>query len=479
MAYNTGFFPLQFAERPQPGNTRMNQPELATCHCIISHPSKPKFLVIKHSDRWAPPTVGIRAAGPLSTKAKIITDGVQQKYGLKTRVLRHWVSLPGYHCVELEMPSPVATRKLQAVWVGSKEYAEYRSSVPGTFDPFEAWLKQAEAGGPGAQRPWERAGWFDGAANWMLHELDRSGIQVTGSVEQFMAFRLASCVLRVRTAEGDMYLKASLPQQPFESTLTRVVASRWPDWVPAPLAVDERQNWMLSRDYEGAGMQLQFADYPSIARAVATLQVESMSSLQDWRALGCPAVGPGELSAFAEAPGRLSEILGKGGDNALSEQELNRLLQLTGGWKAAGQSLADLPLPNALLHSDLWYPNLYRREGGFWITDWSGAMIGHPFFSVLKLLRFRALWQGAQAPLPDSDEACASLTEAIVSEYLEPFSSLDTAERLREALALVRQLEGPWRLLKWARAIDLEELGGFHYQRIARTMRRIARQLIE
>ena len=58
MAYNTGSFPLQFAERPQPGNTRMNQPELATCHCIISHPSKPKFLVIKHSDRWAPPTVG-------------------------------------------------------------------------------------------------------------------------------------------------------------------------------------------------------------------------------------------------------------------------------------------------------------------------------------------------------------------------------------------------------------------------------------
>lgn len=456
----------------------MNQPELATCHCIISHPSKPKFLVIKHSDRWAPPTVGIRAEGPMSAKAKIITDGVQQKYGLKTRALRHWVSLPKYHCVELEMPSGVTTRKIQAVWVGSKEYAEYRSSAPGSFDPFEAWLKQAEAGHPGPQRPWERAGWFDGAANWMLHELDRAGVQVTGSVEQFMAFRLASCVLRVRTAEGDMYLKAGLPQQPLEARLTRAVARRWPDRVPAPLAVDERQNWMLSRDYEAAGMQLQFGDYPSIARAVATLQVESMSELQNWHGLGCPTVGPGELVTFAEDPGRLSVILGKGGENALDESELDRLLQLAGAWKAAGQALADLPLPNALLHDDLWYPNLYRREGGFWITDWSGAMIGHPFFSVLKLLRFRALWQGAQATLPDGDEACANLTEAIVAEYLEPFAHFDTAERLREALALARQLEGPWRLLKWTRAIEREEHGGFHYQRIARTMRRIARELL-
>jgi hypothetical protein len=276
-----------------------------------------------------------------------------------------------------------------------------------------------------------------------------------------------------------MYLKASLQQQPFEAALTRALARRWPDCVPAPLAVNERQNWMLSRDYEETGMPIRFQEYPSIARAVALLQVASMDSLQDWRALGCPTVEPGELVAFAETPDRLSAILVKGGDNPLSEQEFKRLLQLTDAWKLAGQALAQHALPNALLHNDLWYPNLYRKDGGFWITDWSGAMIGQPFFSVLKLLRFRTLWQNAQAPLPDGDEACDSLQEAIVSEYLEPFSRFATPERLREALALARELEGPWRLLKWTRAIELEEYGGFHYQRIARMMRRIARELID
>lgn len=456
----------------------MNQQELATCHCIIAHPSKPKFMVIKHSDRWSPPIVGIRAAGPMSTKATMITDGVRQKYGLNTRALRHWVSLPNYHCVELELCSDVAARKLRAVWVGSEEYAKYRTSAPGSFDPLEAWLKQMESGGPGPQRPWERPGWFDDAANWMLHELDRHQIRVSGSVEQFMAFRLASSVLRVRTAEGYMYLKASLQQQPLESTLTQALARRWPDRVQTPLAVNERHNWMLSRDYEGSGMQVRFEDYPSIARAVATLQVESMSSLEDWRALGCPTVEPGALVALAEGMDRLSAILGKGGDNPLSEQEFDRLMQLGAAWTAAGHALTSHSVPNALLHNDLWYPNLYRTEGGFWISDWSGAMLGQPFFSVLKLLRFRTLWQGAQPRLPDTDEACAGLREAIASAYLEPFSRFDTPQRLREALALAGKLEGPWRLLKWVRAIELEDYGGFHYQRIARTMRRIARELI-
>lgn len=414
----------------------------------------------------------------MSAKAPHIIEGVRQKYGLNTHALRHWVSLPDYHCVELEMQSAVAAKKLQAVWVGSAEYAKYRRSSPGSFDPFEAWLKQMEAGGPGPQRPWERPGWFDNARTWLQHELERLGIQATGSVEQFMAFRLASCVLRVPTAEGHMYFKASLMQQPLESTLTRALAQRWPDRVPAPVAVDQRHNWMLSRDYESSGLPLRFQDYPAIARAVATLQVESMDSLQDWRALGCPTVEPGDLASFVEDPGRISVVLGKGGDNPLAEQELERLRQRSGAWATAVRALSNHPLPNALLHNDLWYPNLHRRDDGCWITDWSGCMIGQPFFSVLKLLRFSTLWRSAQAPLPEGDEGGQDLQAAIVSAYLEPFSRFAPNRRLREALDLARQLEGPWRLLKWSRAIEAEESGGFHYQKIARRMRRIAREAI-
>lgn len=434
-------------------------------------------MVIKHSDRWAPPYVGIPAGGPMSSKAKIITDGVQERYGLRTRALRHWVSLPKYHCVELELRSEVGEKRLQAVWVGSEEYQKFRRSSPGAFDPLEAWLRQMEAGGPGAQRPWERPGWFGHAQNWMQHELDRLHIQATGSVEQFMAFRLASCVLRVPTAEGHVYLKACLRQEPFEATLTPALAQRWPDWIPAPLAVHERHNWTLSRDYEAAGRELQYEDYPSIARGFGALQIDSMDSLEDWRTLGCPVVSLTDLVAFMGDKDHLSGILVENGDDPLSEEEFGRLLACTAAWKTACQSLSEYPLPDALLHNDLWYPNLYLREGGFWITDWSGAMVGHPFLAVLKLLRFRGLARTGQATLPD-DEDCKRLEDAIAAEYLEPFARFDSPQRLREALALARSLEGPWRLFRWSRAIQFEEYGAFAYQRIARMMRRVARELI-
>lgn len=434
-------------------------------------------MVIKHTDRWSPPYVGIPAGGPMSTKAKFITDGIQQQYGLLTRALRHWVSLPNYHCVELELRSEVGERRLQAVWVGSEEYEKFRSSSPGAFDPFEAWLRQMESGGPGAQRPWERPGWFDNAQNWMQHELDRLQIQVTGSVEQFMAFRLASCVLRVPTAEGHVYLKASLRQEPLEATLTRALAQRWPDWIPAPLVVNERNNWTLSRDYDAAGRELEYEDYPSIARGFGTLQVESMDAPGNWRALGCPVVKLTDLASFMGEQDRLFGILAEKGDDPLSEEEFGRLLERTAGWKTACLSLSEYPLPDALLHNDLWYPNLYRRDRGFWIADWSGATVGHPFLAVLKLLRFRSLAQMGQATLPDEEE-CARLEAAIAAEYLEPFARFDSPQRLREALALARSLEGPWRLFRWSRAIEFEEYGAFAYQRIARMMRRVARELI-
>ena len=113
----------------------MNQQELATCHCIISHPSKPKFLVIRHDDRWSPPMFGIPAGGPMSAKAPMINENMWEKYGLRTRVLRHWVALPNYHCVELELQPDGWTRRLDAVWVGLAEYGKFRRSTAGSFDP--------------------------------------------------------------------------------------------------------------------------------------------------------------------------------------------------------------------------------------------------------------------------------------------------------------------------------------------------------
>ena len=83
----------------------MNEVELATCHCIISHPSKPKFMVVKHSTGWMPPTVRFPAAGYVGSKAQMIAAGIMNKYGLKVTVLRHLVETANSHYIELEQQS--------------------------------------------------------------------------------------------------------------------------------------------------------------------------------------------------------------------------------------------------------------------------------------------------------------------------------------------------------------------------------------
>jgi hypothetical protein len=456
----------------------MNPQEWATCHCIISHPAKAKFLVVQHADRWSTPFIRLPAAGPMALKGKLITDTLRDAYGLRTTVLRQWMATPKYHCVELELSSEAATRRLKAVWVGREEYRKFRNPALQDADPFDAWLRQRESGDAVPLRPWERPGWLRRASGWLQHELDRHAIQVTGSVEQYTAFRHSSSVLRVPTAEGYYYLKAGLAQPPLEAQLTAALAARWPDWVPEPLAVNAAENWMLSGDYRAGAEELAFADYPAIAGDLAALQAASAVDLEPWLALGCPKVGMAQLLAFVLEPDALSGVLGEGGGIALGEPDLARLRARAADWPSRCQALAELGLPDTLLHADLWYANLQRRPGGYWITDWSGAVVGQPFFALLKLLRYRALWQPGQPSLPAAEAGGDALAEAIEARYLQAFTGIHGERRLREGLAQARGLDGAWSLLKWKRALDFEAPGSFPYQRVARKLQQIARELI-
>ena len=215
-----------------------------------------------------------------------------------------------------------------------------------------------------------------------------------------------------------------------------------------------------------------------MAGDLATLQAASADEPDTWRLLGCPQVGAAELQAFAEDPGELDGVLGEGGGIALDEAERARLRAHAANWPSRCRALAELGVPDALVHTDLWYANLQRRPEGFWITDWSGAVVGQPFFALLKLLRYRALWQPGQPALPAADAGSDPLVDAMVTSYLQPFTVFQGEERLREGLAQARGLEGAWRLLKWKRALDFEAPGSFGYQRVARKLQQIARVLI-
>ena len=464
---------------------RVNQQDLATCHCIISHPSKPKFLVIKHTDRWSPPILKFPEKGSLVPKTRMINDGMMNKYGLHTTVLRRVARSEKYHCIEVEMRSKSSTKKLKAVWVGSKEYEKFRSSKPGEYDPLEIWLKQKESKKIPVQRPpWERTGWFKIADNWIHQQLDRLNIQLIGSVQQLRAFRTASCILRVSTAEGIIFFKASYDYPPLEAALTQALARNWPGSIPEPLAIDAKKNWMLMRDYHSPEhSQIKFEDYPVIARMLANIQLDSLESMDAWKKLGCPVQGLDHLATFLQQLDRLAPILGDKGETVLkgtelNEEEIDQLRRSGEELQIDCRELSEFSIPLALVHPDIWYPNLIAKNGKFQISDWMGTVISHSFFSILKFIRFRELWQSDQSPLPVDQEYDIELKKTILKAYLEPFARFERKDRLHAAMALVRKLQPAWRLFQRSREIGNHEPESLSYHELARYLQSLARQMI-
>jgi hypothetical protein len=443
----------------------MNEVKLANCHCIISHLSKPKFMAIEHSTGWMPPVIKFPASGFVGNKAKMITDGVMRKYGLKVTLLRHLVESADYHCIELEQQSTQSSRKLNAVWVGSKEYAKFRTSRPGQADPFADWLKDAEKGWVSPKRPaWERKRWFGRATNWMEHELDRRNIQVTGSVQQQTVFWPAHTFLRVKTAQAMFSFKASYPAAPNEAELTLDLAQRWPDLVAQPVAFDVSKNWLLMRDFQAdSNSSTGSVDYPAIARKFAGLQVASAAEPRKWNELGVPSLDSTELDRFLNGLDALNAIL-RSAEQGLDETELEQLPRCVPALLEAWSRLQEYAVPAGLVHPEFFPENIVSDEGHLKLINWSDVMLSHPFFSALQLersLRTQAV------DFTDVKDA-----------YLTPFTGFEPMDRLKQCFDLADRLLPAWQLYRWSRQLEHIEPDSVAYFAKARVMQRICRTLI-
>lgn len=264
-----------------------NQP-VDMCYCVIAHPDKRKFLAVKHSEGWSPPTLKI-PAGLIDYHAQNINQAMLKKYGLATRVLRPMVRIKGHQYVELELARPGACRPIKAVWVDQGEYLRTRAASPLQPDPLETWFLGWR--NPQRQRqlsPWQVTGWFAQAEAWILHQAERLGYAPSGPVEQFRSGWIRSCLLRVPTIQGWLYFKAGELVQPLEVALTESLAAAWPGYVQPPLAADLTRNWMLNHDYYHDAERIRDPQLlPRFAAAMGHIQAESAGSLQRWHALGC------------------------------------------------------------------------------------------------------------------------------------------------------------------------------------------------
>lgn len=451
------------------------------CHCIIAHPEKPKFLVIRHTDRWVPPILHVPGEGHLMYKPAVINQGMMRKYGLRTSVLRIVTEMQNYALVELELHAS-SRQQMQAVWVGRKEYARFRSRPEGDDDPLENWLEEsAKESVPQLRSPWQRRGWYRQAERWMSDKLIELGIQARGSVQQFKAGWPSSCLLRVSTLKGQVYFKATYNKPPGEAELTRFLAEQWPDLAVKPLAVDEKRGWMLSRDYKMKKNRPPKSRFPEFARALGRFQVEAMDRMSEWRDMACLVM---DLGYLTNEGGRLEHLLGRveaqleGAPTPLTREEMDSLGDAIAAAGDAARALYDFDIPDTLSHLDFRPDNFFLEGGKCRVIDWADVAISHPFMAFCQTLDFFTRYERDEAWVDHSKAIDEALKNEMTAAYLSAFADLVPAEQAIEAFELAQDVFPLFWFLYLASQTCIIEAQTPQWQNINSLLKKEARLLI-
>lgn len=287
-------------------------------------------------------------------------------------------------------------------------------------------------------RDWMRPGWRDEAMGWVDRELARLGFPKVDEVEQVRVWEF-SHVLRLRTAAGEIYLKARPDSGASEPLVTRYLARHFGASMPVVLAIEPERRWLLMRASRGHAL-MDVRDptrWEQAAETCARVQIECAGRTAELMTLGCPVRPLDWLEA--EISPLLDDALAlqPADAEALTDAEVREVRALRSGLRAMCRALGGLDLPLSLEHGDLWGVNVIVAERDCVLIDWEDACLSHPFFSVFLLL----------ASL-DHTDALGEVHDArarIRTAYLRPWREWATAagwpaDRVERAFGLAQQL---------------------------------------
>ena len=239
-----------------------------------------------------------------------------------------------------------------------------------------------EALGPG-RAPWFARGWFAGAERWLRAAAKEAGYEPTGPVEQFRTWSISS-VLRVPTTRGMVYFKASADMPLFvnEALVTRALSSLFLEFVPAPLAIDVRRDWLALPDFgEEVSSDAPLDVKIVVFRRFAQLQMASVEHVDRLLEAGCI---DRRLDWLARE--QKEWFTGPLARRLLSANEFSQLQSCSAWLPTLCADLASFGIPDALLHGDMHLGNAALNERGYVFFDWTDAAVSHPFLDMISIV---------------------------------------------------------------------------------------------
>jgi hypothetical protein len=257
--------------------------------------------------------------------------------------------------------------------------------------------------------------WLAEARAWIESQVD-----VTGEIEQ-PHLRSWATALRVPTADGVVWFKASRDAFAFEAALVEVLARLAPDLVTEVIAVRPEAGWMLMAD-AGERARDRPIEWGPLQERYAQLQIAAAPHAAELLALGTPDLRGERLAALVDElyPSLPAETAAR--LRAAQPQVLEALAELSAS-----------ALPVTVEHGDLHDANVFVRDGHARILDWGDANVAHPFLSLTVEM--------------DPDARAA---------YLEPWTVFAPLDELRREAAIVEEHRYLLRAISWLKVIPFE-----------------------
>jgi Phosphotransferase enzyme family len=284
---------------------------------------------------------------------------------------------------------------------------------------------------------WLEPSWRAEAEAWI-----RGRVEVDGAIEQPHVYPW-STVLRVPTADGLLWFKATTPEiHGFEPQLTAILGEACPDRVTELVDIDTGRAWMLMRDGGTRLRELEPPDpraWEAILPRYAELQIAVTPRAEELLGLGVPDARPAGIPDAIEELLEDDRALMLGESDELSREQRDELRRRLPELRALVEELEAFGIPATIQHDDLHDGQVFVQDGHVRILDWGDSCISHPFHTLTVTLRALAWRHGIE---PGAEELLR-LRDAYLEPFGAPAAAADLAYRtgtLGRALAWHRYL---------------------------------------
>jgi aminoglycoside/choline kinase family phosphotransferase len=306
-----------------------------------------------------------------------------------------------------------------------------------------------------SQLLWHHPAWRKQATDWIHAEAERHSIQITGEIEQPHTYAW-STVLRIPTAQGNLYFKATAHETIYEAALTLSLSRWFPDCMPEFISVDTARGWMLMRD---GGEQLRASIRPTkdispwkpvIAR-YAEVQIGLAEHVTEMLSLRVPDQ---RLSGLPQLFTQLledEESMMIDQEKGLTTADWQQVKSMTSRFKEICAELAAYGIPDSLNHGDFHDGNILLKDGRITFFDWGDASVTHPFTSL------RTFFVSIEIALDLADYSFTPEMAELLDLYLEPFQQFASKAELLRAYEVSKPIASIVKALAWHQGITRME----------------------